>query len=91
MNKQELLKEIATSADVSQKDADAVLKALVSVITENLAAGTELSIPDLGKFGVTARAERTGRNPLTGTPLTIAAKKSPKFTAAKALKDATNR
>lgn len=50
MNKQELLKEIATSADVSQKDADAVLKALVSVITENLAAGTELSIPDLGNL-----------------------------------------
>jgi DNA-binding protein HU-beta len=66
------------------------LNALVTTIHDTLRAGDELSIADLGKFSVADKAARTGRNPATGEAIKIAAKKSPKFSAAKALKDATN-
>ena len=43
-----------------------------------------------GTFEVSERAERDGRNPQTGEPMKIAASKTPKFKAGKALKDAIN-
>ena len=50
--------------------------------------GNELAITDLGKFGTAQRAAKTGRNPKTGEAIQIAAKRAPKFSPAKALKDA---
>ena len=61
-----------------------------------MAEATELSKKDaeaaLKAFidVVTERAAREGRNPQTGETMTIAASKSPKFKAGKALKDAVN-
>ena len=69
-------------------DVNAFLESLNFVIAESLAAGGEVVVPSLGKFSVKESAERTGRNPATGEAITIAAKRSPKFTPAKPLKDA---
>ena len=49
-----------------------------------------MQITGFGSFGVFERAARTGRNPQTGATIQIAASKSPKFKAGKALKDAVN-
>jgi len=87
MNKQELVKVIAESAEITQKQADQALKAVVEAIKDTLGAGNELSIPELGKFSVTLRAARSGKNPLTGAALQIPERKVPKFSPAKALKD----
>lgn len=87
MNKQELVKAIAESAEITQKQADQALKAVVEAIKDTLGAGNELSIPELGKFSVTLRAARSGKNPLTGAALQIPERKVPKFSPAKALKD----
>lgn len=87
MNKQELVKAIAESAEITQKQADQALKAVVEAIKDSLGAGNELSIPELGKFSVTLRAARSGKNPLTGAALQIPERKVPKFSPAKALKD----
>lgn len=73
---------------VSKADVSAFLESLNFVITESLAAGGEVTLPNLGKFAVKKTAERTGRNPATGETITITAKRAPKFTPAKALKDA---
>lgn len=88
MNKAELIKHLAATADVSAKQAEAVLNGLTATILATVAAGNEISLVDIGKFGVTQKAARTGRNPQTGEVIEIAAKTAPKFTAAKALKDA---
>lgn len=88
MNKQELIKHLASQAEVTNKQAEAVLNALTTAVLDTVRAGGELVITDLGKFGVADRAARTGRNPQTGEALEIAAKRVPTFSAVKALKDA---
>jgi DNA-binding protein HU-beta len=63
---------------------------LFETIKEHLANGEAVDIYRFGKFGVNERAARKGRNPKTGEELEIAAKKAPKFSPAKGLKDAVN-
>lgn len=88
MNKQDLIKHLAAKAEVSNKQAEAVLNALVDTVQETVREGGELAISDLGKFSTSQRDAKTGRNPQTGETIQIAAKRVPKFSAAKALKDA---
>lgn len=88
MNKAELIKHLAAHADVSNKQAEAVLNALTTTVLDAVRAGNELAITDLGKFSVSQRESRTGRNPATGEAMQIPAKTVPHFAAAKALKDA---
>ena len=88
MNKAELIQEVAAKADVKVKEADALLDALVEATAEALARGDKVSITGFGTFTVSQRKARTGRNPQTGKEIKIAASRSPRFTAGKALKDA---
>ncbi|UTH73943.1 HU family DNA-binding protein [Chromobacterium sp. IIBBL 290-4] len=88
MTKQDLIKHLAAHADVTNKQAEAILNALTTAVLDTVRAGGELAISDLGKFGTTQRAAKTGRNPKTGETIQIAAKRAPKFSPAKALKDA---
>lgn len=89
MNQSELILETAQITGVSKKDVEDVLKTAGIVITAALVfGGGEATLPGLGKLSVTARAARTGRNPASGEPMQIPAKKVPHFSAAKALKDA---
>ena len=90
MNKKELIKAISEKLGVTQKAAGEQVDAILEVITEALAAGDEVSLTGFGKFSVTERAAREGRNPQTGETIQIAASKSPKFKAGKALKDMVN-
>ena len=87
MNKQDLIKHLAAHADVTNKQAEAVLNALTTTVLDSVRAGNELAITDPGKFGSAQRAAKTGRNPKTGEPIQIAAKRVPTFTAAKKLKN----
>lgn len=88
MNKAELIKHLAAHAEVTNKQAEAVLNALTTTVLDTVRTGNELAITDLGKFSSTERAAKHGRNPQTGEAIKIAAKRVPKFTPAKALKDA---
>ena len=88
MNKQDLIKHLAAHAAVTNKQAEAVLMVLTTTILNSVRAGNELAITDLGKFGTAQRAAKSGRNPQTGETIQIAAKRVPKFSPAKALKEA---
>ena len=90
MNRTELIAAVASSADVTKKDAEAVLKAFTEVVTEELKNGGKIQLVGFGTFEVGERTAREGRNPKTGETMTIAASKAPKFKAGKALKDAVN-
>lgn len=90
MNKAELIKHLAESADVTKAQAESVLNALVTTIKDTVRAGNEIGITDLGKFSSAQRAARTGRNPKTGEDVQIAAKRAPKFSPAKAFKELLN-
>ena len=80
MNKSELIEAMAQEADISKAAAAKALDGMVNAITEALKKGDTVTLVE--------RAERQGRNPKTGEPLTIAAAKTPKFRAGKSLKDA---
>lgn len=85
-----LIDVVSEKLGVTKKDTGACLDAIVDAIIEAVASGEEVNIAGFGKFTVAERAERNGRNPLTGEALVIAASKSPKFKASTAFKTAVN-
>ena len=90
MKKNDMIKVVATKTGYTQKDIGTVLDTIIDTIIETVASGDEVSITGFGKFGITERAERQGRNPQTGETITIAASKSPKFKAASTFKTSVN-
>ena len=91
MNKTQVIEAVAKAADLKKKDAEAAVNAFMSTIETALKAGEKVQLVGFGTFEVKARAERQGRNPLTGETMTIAASKHPAFSAGKALKDSINK
>ncbi|UVD81515.1 HU family DNA-binding protein [Mycoplasma iguanae] len=87
MTKKELVRKVAELSDLTEAKADKAIASLVEVITESLKAGEKLQVLGLGTFKVSDRKERQGINPRTKETITIAASKSVKFQAAKALKE----
>ena len=87
MNKQELIKAVATKVEMTQKDTGVIVDALLETIQETLATGEEVNIYGFAKLSVTDRAARKGVNPKTGKEIEIKASKVVKFKALKGLKD----
>lgn len=90
MNRTELVAAMAKQTQLSKKDAEAVLKAFVDVVSEQLKKGEKVQLVGFGTFEVAERAAREGRNPQTGETMKIKASRAPRFKAGKALKDAIN-
>lgn len=90
MSKTELVTAIAEKTGLTKKDSEAAVNAFVETVTEQLKNGEKVQLIGFGTFEVSERAERVGRNPQTGTEMTIAASKVPKFKAGKALKELLN-
>ncbi len=88
MNKTELVAAVAAKAEISKKDADAAVKAVIDSITGALADGEKVALVGFGTFDVKTRAARTGKNPRTGEAINIPEAKVPSFKAGSALKDA---
>ena len=86
MNKAELIHAAAMQADVSKKDAEAVLTAALDAITAALVKGEKVQVSGFGIFEVKHREARTGRNPATKETIQIPASKAPVFKASSALK-----
>lgn len=90
MKKQDFIRAVAESANVSQNTASDVFDAVVDTITDAMKKDDKLTFVGFGTFSVKERAARQGRNPRTGETINIAAAKIPSFKAGKALKDAVN-
>ncbi len=88
MNKSELISTLADKAEVSKKDAEGVVEAFMSTVTETLQGGGDVALTGFGTFSAKDRAARQGVNPQTGEKIQIAATTVPKFKAGKGLKDA---
>ena len=81
MNKAELIDAIAKESKLSKKDSKTALEATIKSIQKSLKKGDRISLVGFGSFSVAKRAARVGRNPQTGKPLKIQAKKVVKFKA----------
>lgn len=91
MNKAELIDALAekhAGEVLSKAGFNRVLDTLGEITQEALADGDEVTLPGIGKLTVKAKAARVGRNPRTGEAVEVPARYVPKFSAAKALKDA---
>ena len=87
MNKAELINAVAASADVSKKDTEAVITAMLDTITDALREGDKVQLVGFGSFEVKKRAARIGRNPRTKEEIEIPATVLPVFKTGKLLKD----
>ncbi len=87
MNKGELVDSVAEKANVTKKQADAVLTAAIEVIMESVADGKKVTLVGFGSFEPRERKEREGRNPKTGEAMLIPATTVPAFSAGKQFKE----
>lgn len=88
MTKKDLIVKISDSTDIKKADVERVLDSLGDVAAAELLGGGEVAFPGLGKLVVVETAAREGRNPKTGTPITVPAGRKAKFKVGKELKDA---
>ena len=87
MNKEDLINAVAKST-CTKIEAARAIDSVLEAIKKSLKKGESVTLVRFGTFKVAKRSARNGRNPQTGKPIKIAAKKVPKFIAGKALKDA---
>lgn len=90
MNKNDLIEDIAKTADISKAAAERALDATITSVKTALRKGGTVTLAGFGTFYVGRRQARTGRNPRTNEPIKIKAARVPKFRPGKALKDALN-
>jgi len=88
MTKAELISAVAEKSNLTKKDSDKAVTAVIDAITEALVNGDKVSLVGFGTFEVKNRAARKGINPRTKEPMPIPASKLPAFKAGKALKEA---
>jgi len=88
MNKTELIAAVAEKANLSKKDADGAVNAVIDSIVEAVAANDKVQLVGFGTFEVRERNERKGRDPRTNKEITIPASKVPAFKVGKAFKAA---
>ena len=91
MNKGELVAALAEKSELSKKDSEVALNALIEVIGDAMAKGEKVQLIGFGTFEAKNRPARVARNPRTGEEVKIGASKAPAFKAGKALKDKVNK
>jgi len=91
MNKADLIDKIAAEAGITKSQASAAMDASIGAVTGALKKGERVTLVGFGTFSTSQRKARTGRNPQTGKPIKIAARRVAKFTPGAELKKAVNK
>ena len=87
MNKLELIKTLRNECQISKKEAAAVVDLFFNEIANSFAKGDRVEIRGLCSFYVKKYKAYAGRNPKTGGPTKVKAKKLPFFKCGKELKE----
>jgi DNA-binding protein HU-beta len=90
MNKAQLIAKIAAESDITKAAAGRALDALLCAIEETLVGGESMSLKGFGTFSVRDREARQGRNPKTGEPMVVEARRIAKFKPSTMLVDRIN-
>src|SRR5690348_8117830 len=88
IGKDQLVHEVAERSGLGIEESRHALEEMLRAIETELGKGNEVRLTGFGKFSVSRRKAREGRNPQTGEPMKIAAKKVPHFSAGAELKNA---
>ena len=88
MTKSGLIEAVAArTPHISKKDTEVVVNTIFDAMIESLRAGDRIEIRGFGSFQVKIREARDGRDPKTGEPVHISAKRTPFFKVGKELKE----
>lgn len=87
MTKDELVNAIASRSHQSKKDTSLFLTTLGEVVSDELTLGNDIALQGVGKFSVALRDATSARNPRTGEPVSVPARRAVKFRVAAILKD----
>ncbi len=87
MTKSQLVERLAKVGDVTKKQAQEIMDGLVTTVVGSVKKGDPVKIPGLGTFRKVQSKARMGRNPQTGEPVKIPARKKVRFTVAKSFKE----
>jgi DNA-binding protein HU-beta len=87
MTKAQLVSKLAEETDIPKKQVDQLIEQLVGTVIKTVKKGENLKIPGLGVFRLRKMKARMGRNPQTGEPIKIPARKKVGFTVAKSFKE----
>jgi DNA-binding protein HU-beta len=90
MNTADLIERLATEHGITKDQTKRILDTAFAAITAAASTGEDVTLAGFGRFKVTDRAERQGRNPITGETITVAASKKLSFAPAKSVRDALN-
>ena len=86
MNKTELVAAVAAKTELSKKNAEKAVSAVLETVAETLAAGEKVQLVGFGTFEAREREARTAKNPRTGETVEVAPSRVPAFKAGQALK-----
>lgn len=91
MTKRGIIDELLVrSPAISHRDSEALVSVMFDAMTQVLATGQRIELRGFGSFGVKLRRARSARNPKTGVPVEVAARRTPFFRAGKELRDRLN-
>lgn len=90
MTKADLINAIAEKSELSKKDSEKALNAVIAAVTDALVEGDKVQLTGFGTFEVRDKKEKEAINPRTKEKIIVPARKSPAFKAGKALKDAVD-
>src|SRR6201993_5587659 len=90
MTKADLIDEVSRLAELTRKDSEVIVETIFESVVRSLRAGDKIEIRGFGSFRTRQRKPRVGRNPKTGDPVDVPAKKIPFFKPSKELKDVVN-
>ncbi|HKU82156.1 MAG TPA: HU family DNA-binding protein [Candidatus Tumulicola sp.] len=90
MTKADLIDAVANRAELTKRQAGQIVECILDEVESALKKGDRVALTPFGSFVVRARKAREGRNPKTGEPIEIPARKVPAFVAGKSLKDAVD-
>jgi integration host factor subunit beta len=90
MTKAELIEEVSRVVEMTRKDSEVIVEAILDSVVKALRTGDKIEIRGFGSFRTRGRQPRVGRNPKTGARVEVPAKRIPYFKPSKELKDLVN-
>jgi len=91
MTKSQLIQNLVSqAAHISQKDMEVIVNSIFDSMTDALKGGDRIELRGFGTFEVRVREPRMGRNPKSGTQVSLSTRRVPFFKAGKELKEKLN-
>ncbi len=90
MTKADLIDELSKVCKLTKRESETIVETVFDSITEALARGDKVDLRGFGSFRIRQRRARRGRNPKTGTMVSVPAKRVPFFKVGQELRELVN-